>query len=65
MDLDLLLGSPESYFGGYFGAMFANRSENGAPQGGLDMQSDNACACFMRISQKTNCVKNNYFVCTF
>ena len=24
-------------------------SENGAPQGGADMQSDNACACFVRV----------------
>ncbi len=67
MDLGILLGSPEGHFGGHFGARFANRSdyvdflvlfsglgkmsENGAPQGGVDMQSIHACACFVRFGR--------------
>ena len=67
MDLGLLLGSPEGHFGGHFGAVFSNRSDyvdllfgfwgpgtmskNGGTQGGVDMQSVHACACFVRIGR--------------
>ena len=66
-DFRLHLGSPEGHFGGHFGARFANRSdyvdflvifsglgkrsENGAPQGGVDMRSVHAGACFVRIGR--------------
>ncbi len=65
MDLGLLFGSPGVHFGGHFGACFVKwtffklflevffglwkRSENGAPQGGVDMQSAHAGACFVRV----------------
>ncbi len=64
-DLGLLFGSPGVHFGGHFGAWFVKwtffntffeaffglwkRSENGAPQGGVDMQSAHAGACFVRV----------------
>ncbi len=64
-DLGLLFGSPGVHFGGHVGACFVKwtffkllleaffglwkRSENGAPQGGVDMQSAHAGACFVRV----------------
>ncbi len=61
MDLGLLWGSPEGHFGGYFGAMFSDRSdyvdllvtflglgkmnENGAPKGGREVDMQSVDAC--------------------